>query len=116
MLHALLLFALLPPWVWDPVTRDCRGGLEAPGMRYLVTQLQTEPAGFVTACAIDEETGEQVCWQDIVYQPIDIVSQTMVAVPSFPQESVAVPPLGGVTFIDVEAVDLAGNVSGGVCE
>ena len=111
----LRLFLLLPLWSWDPGTLDCHGQPEPPGIRYPVTQLQTEPAGFVRRCAVDEETGEEVCHDDIVYQPVDVLAEDLVDQAWYPDELVFAPPLGGVTFIDVEAMDEAGNVSVGPC-
>ena len=106
---------MMPPWIWDPVATDCHGQPEAPGIRYLVTQLQTEPAGFVRRCALDEETGTEVCQDDIVYQPVEVLDEDLVESTSYPDELIWPPPRGGVTFIDIGAEDLARNRSGGMC-
>lgn len=102
-------------WSWDMSPVDACGFVETPGVRAIVTQLQTEPAGFITVCAVDEETGEEACHDDVVYQPVDVVDEDLVDATWWPDDLVVVPPRGGVTFIDIGAEDLAGNISGGLC-
>lgn len=114
MRHALLCLALLPPWTWDPVMANCKGGPESAPV-YVVTQVLEEPAGYRRDCAIDE-AGEEVCMDNIIYWPPVLVRVDVTSETALPDEFVAVPPLGGVTFLDVEAIDEAGNVSGGICE
>lgn len=102
-------------WSWDLSPVDACGLPEQPGIRSVVLQLQTEPAGFVRRCAVDEETGAEVCRDDIVYQPVDVVDEDLVDGTSYPDELIWPPPLGGVTFIDIGAEDMARNRSGGAC-
>lgn len=107
---------MIPPvWTWDAVTTDCHGAPES-AIVYLVTQLQTAPAGYRRDCAPDE-AGVEVCIDNALYTPVVIVAQDLVEAPEFPDAAVVAPPRGGVTFLDVEAIDEAGNVSGGeVCQ
>jgi len=112
-----LLLALLPlVWSWDPGTLDCHGNPADPGVAYVVTQVMTETAGWRQDCTTDPDTGEEVCIWNIVYWPAVLVGEDELVDPRYPDDAVYVPPLRGVTFIDVEAVDDAGNVSGGACE
>lgn len=99
-------------WSWDMSPVDACGRVEQPGVRSIVTQMQTEPAGFITVCNRDE-TGEEVCHDDVIYYPVDVVDEDVVDATWWPDDLVVVPPRGGVTFLDIGAIDPAGNVSSG---
>lgn len=105
---------MMPVFLWDPVALDCQGQPEA-SVSYVVSQALKEPGGYRTDCAVDPDTGEDVCVSNIVYLPMVLVSEEVVEGTEYPQESVYMPGPGGVTFIDVEALDLAGNLSGAPC-
>src|SRR6185436_11617303 len=97
-------------WFWDAVTQDCHGQPEV-AVVYVVTQMLKEPAGYRSDCSMDPETGETLCVRNIVYLPTVLVSQDIVEATEYPQESVYVPAAGGVTFLDIAAMDAAGNIS-----
>ena len=99
---------------WDAVTVDCKGGPEA-AVVYIVTQTLIAPDGFLRACATDIDTGDEVCIDRAQYAPPVRIAEDTVNGTSYPDAMVHVPPPGGVTFVDVETVDAAGNISGGTC-
>ena len=99
-------------WFWDMSPVDACGFVETPGVHAIVTQLQTEPAGFLHICMNDPETGEEGCHDDVIYQPVDVLAEDLVDQAWYPDDLVFAPPLGGVTFVDVGAEDLAGNRDG----
>lgn len=91
-----LILLLSLPWLWDnPATEP---------VDFLVCQAQLLLAGFVQYCDPD-------CHDEPVYgwAPTERMA---VAAPPIQDADVRTPPLGGVTLLDIEARDEAGNVSG----
>lgn len=101
----------LPPFTWDAVELDCRGNPEPDpaAIVYLVPEVLVEPAGFVHRCATDEETGDEVCRDDIVYQDPVLIGERVYPCCSLPVEDLYTPGPGGVTFFEIGSMDEAGN-------
>lgn len=105
---------MMPPFTWDAVTTNCRGGPES-AVVYPVVQVLVEPAGFVHRCYTDPETGDEACQDEIVYMPPVFAGEIVKLEPSLPVEDIYTPGPGGVTMFEVLAEDEAGNRSGGTC-
>ena len=95
-------------WIWDPVELDCRGMNETAPVEYLVRQSMKVPVGFVTYCDPD-------CHEEIIYSDVTLVQEDAVTGPAFDDSWVIPPPPGGVTYLDLEARDAAGNQSTEAC-
>lgn len=98
MLVVLAILALS----WDPVTRDCRGGLESAPPVYEVWTYRATVVGSISGPDGD-------LWPVYQRTTADVLTQTT-------SLAIADPAVGGVVaWGEPVAVDLAGNRSDGGC-
>lgn len=89
----------LSDWTWD----DCN----AEPVTWIMEQLLKEPIGTVEQC------DETACYPMPVYSEPTFVFGELWDSDNYPQSRVLSPPAGSVIFLDVQAMDEAGNVSSG---
>lgn len=93
---------LLPDWTWD----DCN--LEP--VVWVMEQYAKEEVGTVEQC------DETACYRMPVYSEPRFVFGELWGAPPYPQANVLTPRAGSAIFLDVQAMDEAGNVSKETCQ